>query len=227
MPSGSLIPSPVFTGWDANGNPLANGKLFTYIAGTLTQTPVYTDVDLTIPHPNPVILDAAGRAIIFLASGSFKFVLKSSADVTQWTSDNIQAPHTNQTRLGDIYQFGGDSTSPITATSYPSGTTIDKTHAGTSVHNLDSDSIPDGTYVLEGMLLALSGITVTAGIVNLSDGNPDVALVEITSTSATGERKRSSAITLPAGGAAKDLAIKTEVSAGSGFAWGLRLLRSA
>jgi len=225
--TGSIMPSPVFTGFDTNGDPLSGGKLYVYTAGTSTPATVYSDVNLTVPLSNPVILDAAGRATVFLGSGSFKFVLKTSADVTVWTVDNVQAVHTNQGTLGEVFVFGGDPTSPVTATAYPSGTTYDKCHAGTSIDNVDSATLPSGTYVLEGMLLGTGGGTITAALVNLSDGAPDTALVEIASASTTGARVRSSAITLPTGGSAKDLAVKVKVSTGAGFVWGLKLLRTA
>jgi hypothetical protein len=221
------MPSPVFTGWSNSGQPIAAGRLYIYLSGTLTPATAYTDVALTTPHANPIILDAGGRAVLYLAAGSYKFVLKTSADVEVWTSDPVQATHTNQTLLGDVFVFGGDSTSPITATSYPAGATFDTCHAGTSWISLDSGNLPSGTYVLEGMLLSVAGDAVTAGLVNLSDGSPDTALVEITSTSLTGGRARSGAITFPASGAAKTLAVKVKTAAGSGYAWGLRLLRTA
>lgn len=227
MPTGSLAPSPVFTGWSNTGQPIAAGRLYIYVSGTDTPAAVYADVTLTTPQTNPVILDAGGRAVLYLAAGSYKFVLKTAADEEVWESDPVQAVHTNQALLGDVFVFGGDSTSPITDTSYPAGTTFDKCHAGTSWISLDSASLPSGTYVLEGMLLGTSAVTVTAGLVNLSDGSPDAALVEIESASTTGARVRSDTITFPAGGASKVLAIKVKVSSGQGFAWGLRLLRTA
>jgi hypothetical protein len=227
MSTGSIMPSPVFTGWDTNGNPLAGGKLYVYLAGTNTPATVYSDVNLTVPLSNPVILDSAGRATVFLPSGSFKFALNSSADVTQWTVDNVQAVHTNQGQLGEVFVFGGDPNSVAQATSYPSGTTFDKCHAGTSIWNVDSSTLPSGTYVLEGMLMGISGGSITLGLVNLSDGAPDTALVEIASGNMAGARVRSSTITFAAAGSSKDYAIKSKVNSGGGFGWGVRVLRTA
>lgn len=75
---------------DANGNPLAAGKLYTYAAGTSTPKTTYSDSGGT-SNANPVILDAGGFADVWLGTGAYKFVLKSSADVTQWTVDDIQS----------------------------------------------------------------------------------------------------------------------------------------
>jgi len=92
MPTGTIIPSPIFTGIDTNGDPVNGGKLHTYAAGTTTAQTTYSDVNLTVANANPVVLDSAGRATVFVSAGSsFKYVLKDSADVTLWTADNIGA----------------------------------------------------------------------------------------------------------------------------------------
>lgn len=84
-----LAANPKFQGWDNNGNLLVGGKLYTYSAGTTTAKPTYADAALTSANSNPVILDARGEAIIYLAAGGYKFVLKDANDVTIWTVDNI------------------------------------------------------------------------------------------------------------------------------------------
>lgn len=92
--AGTVMPSPVFYGTDSNGNPLNGGKLETYIAGTTTPLATYTDAALTTPHANPVILNSAGRATIYLSAASYKFVLKDSAGNTIYTVDNVSATTT-------------------------------------------------------------------------------------------------------------------------------------
>jgi hypothetical protein len=232
MATGTLMPYVFPQYLDSNGNPLSGGKLQVYLAGTTTPSPAYQDAGLTTPHANPIVFDAAGRppAAIFLDALSYKFVLMTAASVVINTVDNVQAVHvTSAALVTPVYEFGGDSVSQITATSYPTGTTIDKTHAGTSVLSLDSTNLPAGTYALEGMLLAGGGATVTAALVNLTDGSPNTAMAgsEIASTSTTGERKISSSITFAAAGSAKDYAIKVKVSTGFGYVWGLKLRRTA
>lgn len=73
---------------DNSGNPLAGGKVYTYAAGTTTPKAVYTDNLGTTPDTNPVILDSNGRKQIY-GSGSYKFVVKTSADATLYTLDNL------------------------------------------------------------------------------------------------------------------------------------------
>src|SRR4051812_49150843 len=92
MAQGTVIPSPKFTGLDANGNPLAGGLLTVTLAGTSTPVNTYSDVGLTTPNTNPVVLDSSGRATIYLTPGtSYKFVLTTSASAAVWTQDNVLA----------------------------------------------------------------------------------------------------------------------------------------
>lgn len=79
---------PRFRAFDDDGNPLAGGKLYTYAQGTSTPKTTYTDSTLGTANTNPVILDAAGEADVWL-SGNYKFALYSSADALQWTIDGI------------------------------------------------------------------------------------------------------------------------------------------
>lgn len=105
MATGTLAGAPWFTGLDDNGNPVANGKLFTYAAGTTTKLATYSDVGLTTPNANPTILDAGGRATLYLSPGSsYKFVLSPSTDTDPptnpiKTADNISAIPTSSSNL--------------------------------------------------------------------------------------------------------------------------------
>lgn len=76
--------------FDANGLPLAGGKLWTYQTGTTTPQATYTDSGGLTPNANPVILDANGEANVWADQTlSYKFVLKNSSDVVQWTVDGV------------------------------------------------------------------------------------------------------------------------------------------
>lgn len=72
-----------------NGDVLAGGKIYTYEAGTTTLKDTYTDADGLAANTNPIILDANGRANIWLGDGAYKFIIKTSADVTIQTVDDI------------------------------------------------------------------------------------------------------------------------------------------
>lgn len=100
MATGTIMPAPVFTGLDANGDPVAGGLLYTYEAGTTTPATTYSDVGLTVANANPVVLDSAGRATVFLTPGnSYKFLLKTAAASTVWTADNISTVPTSASSL--------------------------------------------------------------------------------------------------------------------------------
>lgn len=77
--------------FDTNGDPLAGGKLYTYEAGSLTPKTTYSDRDGTA-NANPVVLDANGECDVWLDTGYYKFILKNSSDVTQWTKDEVAVP---------------------------------------------------------------------------------------------------------------------------------------
>lgn len=83
-----LLTEPQLQFFDDNGDPLAGGKLYAYDAGTTTPKDTYTNAAGNVANTNPVVLDAAGRAAIWI-SGSYKFVLTDSADVEIWTEDNV------------------------------------------------------------------------------------------------------------------------------------------
>lgn len=74
---------------DALGLPLAGGLLYTYAAGTLTPLATYTDAGGASPNTNPVVLDASGRADVFLGTSSYRMILKSALGITIWDEDNI------------------------------------------------------------------------------------------------------------------------------------------
>lgn len=74
--------------FDDLGAPLAGGKVYFFEPGTSTPKDTYSDSDLSVPNANPVVLDAAGRATIYL-SGDYKYRLDTSLDVQVDEQDNI------------------------------------------------------------------------------------------------------------------------------------------
>jgi microcystin-dependent protein len=85
------IPLSLTQQFDEFGEPLSGGLLYIIQAGTVaTPQQPYQDVDLTITHPNPIELDAAGRVPqFFLDDGEIKVRLTNSEGVTQLARDNI------------------------------------------------------------------------------------------------------------------------------------------
>lgn len=74
---------------DANGDPLAGGKVYSYEAGTSTPLATYTDYGGATANDNPVILDSNGEADIWIGSAGYKFVITDSADNVLDTVDNV------------------------------------------------------------------------------------------------------------------------------------------
>ncbi|HYE86358.1 MAG TPA: hypothetical protein VEA16_08380 [Vicinamibacterales bacterium] len=89
------VPRQVFL--DNNGNPCSGCKVYTYDAGTTTARFVYSDPSLSTTLPNPFTLNASGRpqtsggteTNVYPAATSYKWELRTSADVVIWTADNV------------------------------------------------------------------------------------------------------------------------------------------
>ena len=103
----NLSPLPKLQFFDANGNPLSGGKLYTYAAGTTTPLATYTDSSGATPNANPVILNSRGEASVWLGANNYKFKLSTSTDVEVWTVDDIASY--NYEVLQSLAASGGSS----------------------------------------------------------------------------------------------------------------------
>jgi hypothetical protein len=81
--------------FNTNGIMCSGCKLQSWAAGTSTPQATFTDSTGGTPNANPVILDSAGRANIYLSNLSYKLQLQTSAGVPIWTVDNITAANLN------------------------------------------------------------------------------------------------------------------------------------
>ena len=108
--------------FDNNGVILSGGKIYTYEAGTTTPLATYTSSAGNTAHTNPIILDSAGRVPggeIWNALRLYKFVLKTSTDVTLASYDNVGSSF-NATAI--IANFTGNGTIvAFTLASAPAG----------------------------------------------------------------------------------------------------------
>lgn len=84
-----LLPNVIQYFYDSGGAPLAGGKLYSYQAGTTTPLATYTDEGAGTPNTNPIVLNAAGQASVWLGSGAYKFKLTDSLGSVQWIVDNV------------------------------------------------------------------------------------------------------------------------------------------
>jgi hypothetical protein len=138
----SLTPTPKQQFFDANGNPLVAGRVYTYAGGTTTPIATYTDQAGGTENTNPIILDSRGMANIWLQPTiAYKFIIKDSNDVTQYTTDNILVPVDNLSfgsppPIGDVAPNTGafttlSATQDVTFSGFgyvqmPSGATTDR-----------------------------------------------------------------------------------------------------
>lgn len=114
-------PAP-FVQWfytNEDGTPLAGGLLNTYAAGTLTPQATYNDWTGAAANTNPVVLDASGRANVYLNTAeSYHLVLTDALGNVIFDQDNVYAAGSS---VG-----GGSSLVPLY-------TTTDQSASGTKV----------------------------------------------------------------------------------------------
>lgn len=142
-----LAPYAVQRFQDNNNNPLAGGQLYTYVAGTSTPQPTYTDYTGNTPNTNPVVMNARGEANVWLTPGqAYKFVLKDASANTIWTVDHITGGSTNYTL--NVKDFGalGDGVTDDTAAIQAAITTAGNLASGATVF------FPDGKYLVSSTL---------------------------------------------------------------------------
>lgn len=147
----SLTPTPKQQFFDANGNPLVLGKVYTYQGGTTTPIATYVDQVGATANTNPIILDSRGMANIWLQSTvAYKFVVTDSADVLQYTTDNIVVPLDNLS-FGSPPPIGNDT--PNTGAFTTLSATGDVTFSGFGYTQLQTGATTDRPAVpSEGMI---------------------------------------------------------------------------
>lgn len=92
MAAFSRFPVPFLHPVNGSGTPYPGALLYFYTAGTTTPLNTYSDKDLTTPNAHPVVADANGLfGQIFLGSGTYDVVLKTSAGATVWTAEDVAA----------------------------------------------------------------------------------------------------------------------------------------
>jgi hypothetical protein len=130
-----------FPQYSTNGGlPLAGGKIYSYQAGTSTPLATYTDRSGSVSNANPVVLDAAGRADVWLSVNvAYKLVLEDSAGNVLDSIDDYYAgaDPAQLTAAGIVPSTGGTYTGLV---SFTGGATFDGT-AAQDLATLDSLNI--------------------------------------------------------------------------------------
>lgn len=149
MPSVFLLPPIQFREFDANGNPLAGGKVYTYEAGTTTPKTSYTDSTGTTPNTNPVILDSSGAADIWI-SGTYKIRVTDASDVLIREEDGINNDQGSQGPSGTFrMSVAGGTADAITAAYSPTISLTDLTTVGFRAINTNATTTP--TFAPDGL----------------------------------------------------------------------------
>lgn len=79
----ALLPNPVPQFCDADGNPYAGGSIATFVPGTSTPKQTWLDPLQAALNTNPIILDAAGRCVMY-GDGEYRLILRDSAGNLVW-----------------------------------------------------------------------------------------------------------------------------------------------
>ena len=103
----TLMPNGKQQFFSANGTPLAGGFVYFYIPGTSTPKDTYQDPAATILNTNPIILDAAGEAIVY-GIGSYRQVVTDSSSNTIW--DQLTADTSGDTTVTRNAYYSGTGT---------------------------------------------------------------------------------------------------------------------
>ena len=83
MANAFTLPNGKTQFFDANGKPLAGGKVYHYVPATTVPKDTYQDVAGATPNTNPVVLDAAGEAVIF-GVGAYRQILNDALGNLLW-----------------------------------------------------------------------------------------------------------------------------------------------
>lgn len=148
--------------FDNNGDPLTGGKIFTYEAGTTTPLASYTSSSGASAHPNPIILDAAGRVptgeIWLDYTKRYKFVVQTSTGVLIATYDNVG---------------GSFNASPIIANFVGTG-------SQTAFTLLSSPASEDATNIfINGVYQQKNTYSVAGSTITFSQAPPQTATIEV------------------------------------------------
>lgn len=82
----AILPQARTVFLDQLGNPLSGGLVYTYELGTTTPKSTFQDRAQTIANSNPIVLDAAGSALIW-GTGTYTMVVKNSVGSVVYTGD--------------------------------------------------------------------------------------------------------------------------------------------
>lgn len=170
---------------DANGNPYSGAKLYFYQSGTTTPITTYQDSAKATPHANPVVADASGAfAEIYIDTDPFKFVLKTSADVTIETVDAIPLLAGASIVGADLTALEALSSTGIVVRS-ASNTYSLRTITGSTALTVTNGDGVSGNPTLTLDIASTANVRAATASKLLTSGNIYDAAAEVTLTDAT------------------------------------------
>jgi hypothetical protein len=178
--TGQLVPNGKQQFLDSNGSPLAGGFVYHYVPGTTTPSPTYVDPGLTVLNTNPIILDAAGRAIIWAPDGTlFRQVVTDQFGNFVWDQQtgyilsDIQADSLEVT--GNVTAGGTVQGADLVSTGPASVAGTLTANNATLTTSLGVGSIGTSGDVIVGGQLSASRVQLSSDFaLFLSGGNPTI-----------------------------------------------------
>jgi len=103
----SILPNAKTTFTDQNGKPLTSGTVDFYVPTTTTRKTTWQDSSKSVANANPVVLDGAGRALIW-GDGAYRQVVKDRNGNLIWdqVTSSIGTGGSSTTTVGDGLPVG-------------------------------------------------------------------------------------------------------------------------
>jgi len=173
---------PRVTLFDTNGDPIVGGKIYFYEAGTDTPLDTYSDEALTTPNANPVVADAAGRCTPIYLSGTaiYKVVVKTAANVTVYTADDIKAYDLeNGLSLNPVKLI---AVTPLDFGAIGDGVSDETTYVQQAIDAATGTvSLAGKTFRCDGTLALKSGLRIVDGTLDFTNST-ELSLITATGT---------------------------------------------
>jgi hypothetical protein len=163
-----LLLPPIFQFFDNNGDPLANGFIDVFAAGTTTRQATYTSAAGTTQAPNPIQLNAAGRPTsgggAIWGEGSYKFIVRDANGVQVGdVLDNVTSFAGLVTATNAYAElFSGNGTQTVFTTSSALGT--DPKGLLVSVASGLQEIAQNGSFTTDTLWTKGAGWTIGSGV---------------------------------------------------------------